>query len=75
MINQQPMLLNQAEDITSLQGIRNVSPNGVFSNEVYGSNSEGFGVNPLNYGLQMVVELWKFVAMMVVVVIWWYATD
>ncbi|GKE89718.1 hypothetical protein Tco_1567193 [Tanacetum coccineum] len=48
MINQQPMLLNQPEDITSLQGIRNVSPNGVFGNEVYGSNSEGFGVNPLS---------------------------
>nr|GEX02245.1 hypothetical protein [Tanacetum cinerariifolium] len=27
-------------------GIRNVSPNGVFDNEVYGSDSEGFGVNP-----------------------------
>ncbi|GJZ94883.1 hypothetical protein Tco_0667086 [Tanacetum coccineum] len=32
--------------ITSLQGIRNVSPIGVFGNEVYGGNSEGFGVNP-----------------------------
>nr|GEU65362.1 hypothetical protein [Tanacetum cinerariifolium] len=32
--------------ITSLQEIRNVSPNGVFGNEVYGGNSEGFGVNP-----------------------------
>ncbi|GJY34984.1 hypothetical protein Tco_0420362 [Tanacetum coccineum] len=32
--------------ITSLQGIRNVSPNGVFVNEVYGGDSEGFGVNP-----------------------------
>ncbi|GJZ45880.1 hypothetical protein Tco_0593476 [Tanacetum coccineum] len=28
------------------RGIRNVSPNGVFGNEVYGGNSEGFGVNP-----------------------------
>nr|GEY92790.1 hypothetical protein [Tanacetum cinerariifolium] len=27
-------------------GIRNVPPNGVFGNEVYGSESEGFGVNP-----------------------------
>nr|GEZ27308.1 hypothetical protein [Tanacetum cinerariifolium] len=25
--------------------IRNVSPNGVFGNEVYGSDSEGFGVD------------------------------
>ncbi|GJT57377.1 hypothetical protein Tco_0992431, partial [Tanacetum coccineum] len=32
--------------ITSLQGIRNVPPNGVFGNEVYGSDSEGFDVNP-----------------------------
>ncbi|GJV67550.1 hypothetical protein Tco_1483059 [Tanacetum coccineum] len=29
----------------SLQGIRNVSPNGVFGNEVYGGDSEGFGGN------------------------------
>nr|GEV44709.1 hypothetical protein [Tanacetum cinerariifolium] len=28
--------------------IRNVSPIGVFSNEVYGSDSKGFGVNPLS---------------------------
>ncbi|GJU63621.1 hypothetical protein Tco_1245456 [Tanacetum coccineum] len=28
------------------QGIRNVPPNGVFGNEVYGSDSEGFGMNP-----------------------------
>ncbi|GKD35123.1 hypothetical protein Tco_1250632 [Tanacetum coccineum] len=48
MINQQPMLLNQPEDITSLQGICNVSPNRVFGNEVYGCDSEGFGVNPLS---------------------------
>ncbi|GJU73411.1 hypothetical protein Tco_1264816 [Tanacetum coccineum] len=27
-------------------GIRNVSPNGVFGNEVYGGDSKGFGVNP-----------------------------
>ncbi|GKC38962.1 hypothetical protein Tco_1051346 [Tanacetum coccineum] len=27
-------------------GIRNVPPNGVFGNEVYGSDSEGFGMNP-----------------------------
>ncbi|GJS87902.1 DNA helicase [Tanacetum coccineum] len=32
--------------ITSLQGIRNVSPIEVFGNEVYGGDSEGFGVNP-----------------------------
>nr|GEW21414.1 hypothetical protein [Tanacetum cinerariifolium] len=30
----------------SLQGIHNVSPNGVFGDEVYGGDSEGFGVNP-----------------------------
>ncbi|GJY01354.1 hypothetical protein Tco_0359506 [Tanacetum coccineum] len=61
MINQQPMLLNQPEDITSLQGIRNVSPNGVFGNEVYGSNSEGFGVNPLSneFWLCNSDELWS----------------
>nr|GEU82239.1 hypothetical protein [Tanacetum cinerariifolium] len=29
----------------SLQGIRNVSPNGLFGNEVYGCNLEAFGVN------------------------------
>nr|GEW17009.1 reverse transcriptase domain-containing protein [Tanacetum cinerariifolium] len=29
-----------------VQGIRNVSPNGVFGNEVYGGDSKGFGVNP-----------------------------
>ncbi|GJY32949.1 hypothetical protein Tco_0417418 [Tanacetum coccineum] len=35
--------------ICSLEwGIRNVSPNEVFSNEVYGSDSDGFGVNPLS---------------------------
>ncbi|GJX51402.1 hypothetical protein Tco_0278247 [Tanacetum coccineum] len=28
------------------KGIRNVPPNGVFGNEVYGSDSEGFGMNP-----------------------------
>ncbi|GJS41776.1 hypothetical protein Tco_0566819 [Tanacetum coccineum] len=27
-------------------GIRNVPPNGVFGNEVYGSDSEEFGMNP-----------------------------
>nr|GEZ23206.1 hypothetical protein [Tanacetum cinerariifolium] len=27
-------------------GIHNVSPNGVFGNEVYGGDSKGFGVNP-----------------------------
>ncbi|GKA25360.1 hypothetical protein Tco_0711469 [Tanacetum coccineum] len=32
--------------VTSLFGIRNVPPNGVFGNEVYGSDSEGFGINP-----------------------------
>ncbi|GJS97270.1 hypothetical protein Tco_0804238 [Tanacetum coccineum] len=30
------------------EGIRNVPPNGVFGNEVYGSDSEGFGMNPLS---------------------------
>ncbi|GKC40819.1 hypothetical protein Tco_1053203 [Tanacetum coccineum] len=29
-----------------IEGIRNVPPNGVFGNEVYGSDSEGFGMNP-----------------------------
>nr|GEW29856.1 hypothetical protein [Tanacetum cinerariifolium] len=32
--------------VTSLQGIRNVPPNGAFGNEVYGSDLEGFGMNP-----------------------------
>ncbi|GJV62818.1 hypothetical protein Tco_1473646 [Tanacetum coccineum] len=32
--------------ITEASGIRNVPPNGVFGNEVYGSDSEGFGMNP-----------------------------
>ncbi|GKB75822.1 hypothetical protein Tco_0942717 [Tanacetum coccineum] len=31
-----------------MAGIRNVSPNGVFCNEVYGGDSEGFGGNPLS---------------------------
>nr|GFA09629.1 hypothetical protein [Tanacetum cinerariifolium] len=30
----------------SLQGIHNESPDEVFGNEVYGGDSEGFGVNP-----------------------------
>nr|GEW92905.1 hypothetical protein [Tanacetum cinerariifolium]GEX12061.1 hypothetical protein [Tanacetum cinerariifolium] len=30
----------------SNEGFRNVSPNGVFGNEVYGGDSEGFGVHP-----------------------------
>ncbi|GKA25402.1 hypothetical protein Tco_0711511 [Tanacetum coccineum] len=34
--------------VTSLLEIPNMSPNGVFGNEVYGSVSEGFGVNPLS---------------------------
>nr|GEY02047.1 hypothetical protein [Tanacetum cinerariifolium] len=29
-------------------GIRNVSPNGVFGNEIYGSDLEGFDMNPLS---------------------------
>ncbi|GJY31860.1 hypothetical protein Tco_0415355 [Tanacetum coccineum] len=29
-----------------VKGIRNVTPNGVFGNEVYGSDSEEFGMNP-----------------------------
>ncbi|GJU52576.1 hypothetical protein Tco_1226290 [Tanacetum coccineum] len=29
----------------SLKGIRNVPPNGVLGKEVYGSDSEGFGMN------------------------------
>ncbi|GJU71887.1 hypothetical protein Tco_1263292 [Tanacetum coccineum] len=29
-----------------LKGICNVSPNRVFGNEVYGGDSEGFGMNP-----------------------------
>nr|GEX92686.1 hypothetical protein [Tanacetum cinerariifolium] len=32
--------------VEALQRIRNVPPNGVFGNEVYGSDSEGFGMNP-----------------------------
>nr|GEW26298.1 hypothetical protein [Tanacetum cinerariifolium] len=31
-----------------IEGICNVSPNGVFGNKVYGGDSEGFGVNPLS---------------------------
>ncbi|GJW17822.1 hypothetical protein Tco_0025258, partial [Tanacetum coccineum] len=31
--------------VTALKEIRNVSPNGLFGNEVYGSDSEEFGVN------------------------------
>ncbi|GJZ87543.1 hypothetical protein Tco_0659153 [Tanacetum coccineum] len=34
--------------VTSLQGIRNVPRNRVFGNEVYGSDSEGFRMNPLS---------------------------
>nr|GEW07756.1 hypothetical protein [Tanacetum cinerariifolium] len=70
-------------------GICNMSPNGVFGNAVYGSDSEGFGENPLRIKvevfrfwkwmicrLDMVLELSKFVAMVVVcagsmVVKWW----
>ncbi|GKD00528.1 hypothetical protein Tco_1170802 [Tanacetum coccineum] len=29
-----------------MRGIRNVSPNEVFGNEVYSGDSKGFGVNP-----------------------------
>nr|GEW07757.1 retrovirus-related Pol polyprotein from transposon TNT 1-94 [Tanacetum cinerariifolium] len=63
----------------SLQGIRNVSPNEVFGNEVYGSDSKGFGMNHLRIKvevfrfwkwmicrLDMVLELWKFMAIVVV---------
>ncbi|GJV58544.1 putative reverse transcriptase domain-containing protein, partial [Tanacetum coccineum] len=32
--------------ILIVKGIRNVPPNGVFGNKVYGSDSEGFGMNP-----------------------------
>ncbi|GJS51668.1 transcription initiation factor IIA subunit 2 [Tanacetum coccineum] len=47
MINQQPMLLNIPEEmLRSPLQIRNVSPNEVFGNKVYGSDSRGFGVNP-----------------------------
>nr|GEX26707.1 retrovirus-related Pol polyprotein from transposon TNT 1-94 [Tanacetum cinerariifolium] len=31
---------------SDMVGIRNVSPNRVFGNEVYGSDSQGFGINP-----------------------------
>ncbi|GJZ08177.1 hypothetical protein Tco_0542460 [Tanacetum coccineum] len=34
-------------------GIRNVPPNGVFGIEVYGSNSEGFDMNPSNNELRL----------------------
>nr|GEV85813.1 hypothetical protein [Tanacetum cinerariifolium] len=36
-----------------LSGLRNVSPNGAFGNEVYGGDSEGFGVNPLSNELRL----------------------
>ncbi|GJV03200.1 hypothetical protein Tco_1336769 [Tanacetum coccineum] len=41
---------NQGDDLMPTieegEGIRNVSPIGVFGNEVYGGDSEGFGMNP-----------------------------
>ncbi|GKA99887.1 hypothetical protein Tco_0827881 [Tanacetum coccineum] len=37
---------NHGGRVIITSGIRNVSPNGVFGNEVYGGDSEGFGVNP-----------------------------
>ncbi|GKB72825.1 hypothetical protein Tco_0934237 [Tanacetum coccineum] len=38
------LLVEQSSEMAN--GIRNVPPNGVFGNEVYGSDSEGFGMNP-----------------------------
>ncbi|GJV14702.1 hypothetical protein Tco_1360025 [Tanacetum coccineum] len=32
--------------ILAYNGIRSISPNGVFGNEVYGGDLKGFGVNP-----------------------------
>nr|GEV78352.1 hypothetical protein [Tanacetum cinerariifolium] len=49
MINQQPNATELTRRyVTSLQVIRNMSSNGVFDNEVYDSDSERFGVNPLS---------------------------
>ncbi|GKA94817.1 hypothetical protein Tco_0816855 [Tanacetum coccineum] len=46
----------------SLQGIRNVSPNGVFRNEVYGGDSEGFGMNPSSDEFRLCNgDEWKFI--------------
>ncbi|GJR16325.1 hypothetical protein Tco_0798977 [Tanacetum coccineum] len=35
-----------SKELYQIHGIRNVPPNGVFGNEVYGSDSEGFCMNP-----------------------------
>ncbi|GJT14578.1 hypothetical protein Tco_0861620 [Tanacetum coccineum] len=54
MINQQPMLLNHPEDISLLfRESATWHQNGVFGNEVYGSDSEGFGMNPLSNGFRL----------------------
>ncbi|GJR49802.1 putative ribonuclease H-like domain-containing protein, partial [Tanacetum coccineum] len=43
-------------------GIRNVSPNGVFGNEVYGSDSKGFGVNPSSDEFRLCnSDEWRFI--------------
>nr|GEW10907.1 hypothetical protein [Tanacetum cinerariifolium] len=39
-------LVGSAGDPWDQRGIRNVSPIGVFGNEVYGTDSGGFGMNP-----------------------------
>ncbi|GJS01299.1 hypothetical protein Tco_0317807 [Tanacetum coccineum] len=47
---------------SSIYGIRNVSPNGVFGNEVYGGDSEGFGVNPSSDEFRLCnSDEWRFI--------------
>ncbi|GJX51990.1 integrase, catalytic region, zinc finger, CCHC-type containing protein [Tanacetum coccineum] len=44
------------------KGICNVSPNGVFGNEVYGGDSEGFGVNPSSDEFRLCnSDEWRFI--------------
>ncbi|GKB27138.1 hypothetical protein Tco_0866539 [Tanacetum coccineum] len=47
---------------TFRMGIHNVTPNGVFGNEVYGRGSEGFGVNPLSDEFRLCnSDKWRFI--------------
>ncbi|GJS17697.1 hypothetical protein Tco_0412169 [Tanacetum coccineum] len=46
----------------AMAGIRNVSPNGVFGNEVYGGDSKGFGVNPSSNEFRLCnSDEWRFI--------------
>ncbi|GKE53618.1 hypothetical protein Tco_1488774, partial [Tanacetum coccineum] len=52
----------QIGNVTILRGICNVSPNGVFGNEVYGGDSEGFGVNPSSDEFRLCnSDEWRFI--------------